>query len=178
MPIEGADPALPVPGTDPALPIEGSVELEIPVERMWETFLDVARWPEWNRCFWRSRVLGGELGLGSTLVWAFNPIEPRYLYKMPAIAKVVEFEPYDRLTWEASLPGFHARHSYRFAALGQERCSFGSWEVAEGRAYRATRRFWLAHFRYVCRESLAGAKAHAQGSSRVLSAEPPRSPAG
>jgi hypothetical protein len=162
MPIEGAD--------GDGQPVEGSVELEMPVERMWETFLDVASWPEWNPCFWRARVLGGELRLGATLVWAFNPIEPRYLYKMPAIAKVVELEPYDRLTWEASLPGFHARHSYRFAALGEERCSFGSWEVAEGRAYRATRRFWLAHFRYVCRESLAGAKTLPGGS--------PKAPAG
>jgi len=56
-----------------------------------------------------------------------------------------------------SAPGFHALHSYRFAELGPERCRFGSWEVAEGAAFRAIRRFWLAHFRYVCRESLAGA---------------------
>ena len=49
-------------------------------------------------------------------------------------------------------------HSYRFAALEEERCGFGSWEVAEGPAYRALHRFWDAHFRYVCRESLAGAR--------------------
>jgi hypothetical protein len=142
----------------PPLPIEGSVGLAMPVERIWEAFVDVPRWPEWNACFWRARVRGGELRVGATLVWAFNPIKPAYLYKMPATAKIVELEPHDRVTWEVSAPGFHAVHAYRFAAVDDEHSRFGSWEVAEGAAYRATRRFWLAHFRYVCRESLAGAR--------------------
>jgi hypothetical protein len=140
------------------LPIEGSVELEMPVERLWEAFLDVERWPEWNPCIRRARVRDGELREGATLVWTFNAIKPGYLYKMPARAQIVEFERHDRVTWEVSLAGFHALHSYRFAGLGPERCRFGSWEVAEGPSYRALRRFWIAHFRYVCRASLAGAE--------------------
>jgi polyketide cyclase/dehydrase/lipid transport protein len=143
--------------SDP-LPIAGSVVLELPVERLWEIFLDVPGWARWNPCIWRSSVRGGELREGATLVWAFNPIRRAYLYKMPATAEIVEFEPHDRVTWEVGAPGFHALHSYRFAAAGEGRCRFGSWEVAEGPAYRAMRRFWLAHFRYVCRESLTGAQ--------------------
>jgi len=142
---------------EPPLPIQGAVEVDMPVERLWEVFTDVKGWSQWNPCFRWSRVLGGELRRGATLVWAFNPIEPRYRYRMPAIAKVVEFEHHDRVTWEASFPGFHALHSYRFEALGSDSCRFGSWEVAEGRAFDATERFWLAHFRYVCRSSLRGA---------------------
>jgi hypothetical protein len=164
-----AELASPFPGALPAgrrgaieptgpLPIEGSVELAMPVERLWEIFLDVPGWPRWNRCIWRSRIRGGELREGATLVWAFNPIERRYLYKLPATAEIVELVPADRVTWEVSAPGFHALHSYRFAALGPDRCRFGSWEVAEGPTFRTMRRFWLAHFRYVCRESLAGAR--------------------
>jgi hypothetical protein len=140
------------------LPIAGSVELQLPVQRLWEIFLDVPGWASWNPCIWRSRVRGGELRQGATLVWAFNPIERRYLYKLPATAEIVELEPYDRVTWEVRFPGFHALHSYRFAGLDEGRCRFGSWEVAEGPAYRALRRFWNAHFRYVCRESLRGAQ--------------------
>jgi hypothetical protein len=141
----------------PPLPVAGAIELDLPVERLWEIFLDVRGWPSWNPCIWRSRVRGGELRDGATLIWAFNPIERRFLYKLPAMAEIVEFEPCDRITWEVRMPGFHAVHAYRFAALGEGRCRFGSWEVAEGPAYRALRRFWNAHFRYVCRESLAGA---------------------
>lgn len=140
-------------------PIEGAVEIGIPVERMWEAFSDVRGWPSWNPCMWRARVIGGELKLGARLVWFFNPIERRYLYRLPAVAQIVEFERHDRVTWEATAPGFHALHSYRFAATGPSRCRFGSWEVAEGRSYRATQRFWIAHFRYVCRSSLEGARA-------------------
>ena len=142
----------------PPLPIEGDVELPMPVDRLWEIFMDVPSWPDWNPCIWRSGVRGGELRLGATLVWAFNPIRPAYLYKMPAAAKIVEFEPHDRVTWEVKAAGFHALHSYRFAAIDESNCRFGSWEVAEGPGYRSLRRFWLAHFRYVCRESLAGAR--------------------
>jgi uncharacterized membrane protein len=145
------------------LPIEGSVELDMPAEELWETFLDVPHWPRWNPCIWRSRVRGGELRKGATLAWVFNPIKPWYPYKMPARAEIVEFQPHDRVTWEVDAAGFHALHSYRFANLGPGRSRFGSWEVAEGLAYRATRLFWLAHFRYVCRESLAGAEALAAG---------------
>ena len=148
------------------LPIEGSVELDMPVAQLWELFADVRGWPRWNPCFAWSRVLRGQLRRDAMLVWAFNPIERRYLYRMPAMARVVEFTPHDRVTWEVAAPGLHALHSYRFAALGPERCRFGSWEVAEGRAYRATRRFWLAHFRYVRDSSLEGARRLGQRDAR------------
>ena len=145
------------------LPIEGSVELDMPVENLWSAFLDVERWPDWNPCIWRARVKGGgELREGATLAWVFNAMKRWYPYKMPARAEIVELVQDDRVTWEVEAPGFHALHSYRFAGLGAGRCRFGSWEVAEGPMFRTTRRFWLAHFRYVCRESLAGARALAQ----------------
>ena len=85
----------------------GSTEVELPVGRLWEVFLDVVAWPRWNRCIWRSRVRGGELREGATLIWAFNPIEPRYRYKLPAVAEIVEFERNDRITWEVSLSLIH-----------------------------------------------------------------------
>ena len=142
----------------PPLPIAGSTEVALPVERVWAIFADVERWPDWNLCFRRSSVDGGELREGATLRFAFNPIRRGLLYRLPARAEIVEAVPNDRVTWEVDAPGFHALHSYRFAALGDERSTFGSWEVAEGPTYRALRAFWLAHFRFVCRESLAGAR--------------------
>ena len=51
------------------------------------------------------RVRGGELREGATLVWAFNPIRARYLYKMPATAEIVEFVRADRVTWEVKRTG-------------------------------------------------------------------------
>ena len=142
----------------PPLPIAGSTEVALPVERVWAIFADVERWPDWNPCFRRSSMDGGELREGATLRFAFNPIRRGLLYRLPARAEIVEAVPNDRVAWQVEAPGFHALHSYRFAALGGERSTFGSWEVAEGPTYRALRAFWLAHFRFVCRESLAGAR--------------------
>jgi uncharacterized membrane protein len=144
---------------DPELPVAGSVALDIPVERVWDVFADVRGWPTWNPCMWRARVQGGQPAEGARLRWVFNPIKPQYLYKLPATATIVEYEPHHSVTWEVTaLPGFHALHAYRFADLGGGKSAFGSWEVAEGPLYRATRRFWLAHFRYVCQASLDGAR--------------------
>jgi hypothetical protein len=159
-----AGPAAPA---DVELPIEGYVELDLSVDRLWQVFADVRGWPRWNKCFWWARVTGGELEVGATLYWFFNPIRPWYLYKMPAVARIVECEPARKVTWEVTkLPGFRARHSYLFEAKGDDRCRFGSWEVAEGPLYRALRRFWLAHFHYVCQSSLAGARALSEKEGR------------
>lgn len=150
--------------SDPDLPVEGTTEVALPVERLWEAFADVRGWPRWNPCMSWARITGGELKQGATLYWAFKPIRPRYLYRLPALARIVECEPAGKVTWEVSgFPGFHARHSYTFEALGPDRSRFGSWEVAEGPAFRALRGFWLAHFRFVRDESLAGARALGDG---------------
>jgi hypothetical protein len=153
---------------DPELPVEGSVELAMPVAELWRTFRAVRDWPTWNPCFWVAGVTGGRLQAGRWLIWAFEPIKPQYLYKLPAIARLVEVVPERRVTWEVTLlPGFHARHTYWMEPIDGGTCRFGSWEVAEGPVYRLLRRFWLAHFRFVCRASLDGAQELA-GKQREL----------
>ena len=140
------------------LPVEGYTTLDMPVERIWGFQLDVPRWHEWNTCFAWSRMIGGRVELGRTLLFVFNPIQRRYPYRLPAVAKIVELEPYERLSWEVKLPGFHALHSYRFERIDDSTCRYGSSEAAEGSLYRSARGFWLAHFAYVCESSLRGAR--------------------
>jgi hypothetical protein len=152
--------------SDPELPVAGSVELPMSVAEVWRRFVRVRAWPTWNPCMWTATVTGGATlaegappEVGRLLVWAFNPIRRRYLYRLPAIATLVEVVPERRMTWEVTLlPGMWARHTYWMEPLDDGRCRFGSWEVAEGPVYRLLRFFWLAHFRYVCRTSLQGAR--------------------
>ena len=139
----------------------------MPVERLWDAFTDVARWPRWNHCFRWARLRGSGLQQGATLVWVFNPIRPWLPYCMPALARIVHVEPLRRVTWEVSMPGFHALHSYLFEDAGDGTSRFGSWEVADGAGYRALKPFWREHFRYVCRESLEGARRLARRSVGV-----------
>jgi hypothetical protein len=151
--------------TDPELPVSDWIGMPMSVTELWQRFADVRAWPTWNPCMWTATVTGGPSlaegavpAAGRLLVWAFNPIRRRYLYRLPAIATLVEVVPEQRMTWEVRLlPGMWARHTYWMEPLEDGGCRFGSWEVAEGPVYRLLRTFWLAHFRYVCRQSLIGA---------------------
>lgn len=152
-------------------PVDDSVELDIPVEELWECFSQAHLWPRWNRCFFSVRTK--ELELGKQLVWTFEPIRRYYLYKMPAAAKIVELEDGRKVTWEVTiLPGFYARHTYYMEDLGNGRSRFGSWEKAMGPSFRLMKRFWVAHFWFVNRESLAGAKRLEQHYRRAGTIDP------
>ena len=141
---------------DEMAPVEGTVDVDVPADVLWECFRVGEWWPRWNRCFYRVR--NPDLVPGDPLVWVFQPIKPRYLYKMPATARIVEAEP-GTATWHVTaLPGFFAQHRYQIEDLGGGRSRFGSWEQAMGGTFRATRRFWVAHFQFVLDHSLEGAK--------------------
>jgi hypothetical protein len=139
------------------VPVAGEVEVGLPLEVLWQVFSQTRLWPEWNSCmYW---VHTRELRLGGRLVWAFQPIKRRYLYKLPGVATIVELEEGKKVTWEVTvLPGFYARHTYFMAEAGAGRSRFGSTEKAMGPTFRLLRRFWLAHFTFVKDRSLAGAQ--------------------
>ena len=137
-------------------PIEGTVEVDIPIDVLWECFTHANWWSKWNPCFLSAK--NKNLILGEQLVWWFQPIRWWYFYKFPAKAKIVELEPQKKVTWEVViLPYFYARHTYHVKDLGNGRSSFGSWEKANGFTFRLIKRFWLAHFTFVKDKSLIGA---------------------
>jgi glyoxylase-like metal-dependent hydrolase (beta-lactamase superfamily II) len=138
-------------------PVHGRVEIDVPVDVLWECFTHANWWSRWNRCmFWaRNR----DLVLGEQLVWAFEPLRWIYLYRLPGIAKLVEVEENSHVTWEVTaVPGFYARHTYFIEDLGEDRSRFGSWEQAMGPTFRLLKRFWLAHFVFVRDRSVQGAR--------------------
>jgi len=150
-----AESSRPERSKDDGSPTGGWTSVAMPVDALWQVFADVPGWPRWNACFrW---VRATELREGATLVWVFGPVRPWLPYRLPAVARLIHVEPGRRVTWEVDLPGFHAVHSYMFEDAGNGTARFGSTEVADGPVYEALRPFWLAHFRWVCRESLAGA---------------------
>ncbi|MDQ3803499.1 MAG: MBL fold metallo-hydrolase [Acidobacteriota bacterium] len=140
-------------------PVQGTVDVDVPAGVLWEAFRHADWWPRWNKCFFWAR--NRDLKLGDKLVWAFEPIRPWYLYKMFAVANIVELEPGRKVTWEVTaMPGFYARHTYHVEDLGGGRSRFGSWEQAMGPQARfpLTKKFWVAHFTFVKDRSLEGAK--------------------
>jgi glyoxylase-like metal-dependent hydrolase (beta-lactamase superfamily II) len=162
-------------------PVQGTVEIDVPITTLWNCFARPDYWPRWNHCFFWVR--NRDLRLGRQLIWAFEPIKPRYLYKLWSIARIVELEPFRKVTWEVTaFPGMYARHTYHVEDLGGGRTRFGSWEKAMGPGFRWIRRFWLAHFTFVKDASLQGALALSAvyGKNRRLDPEtlPRRSYAG
>ena len=138
-------------------PIDGYVDVKIPIDVLWETFNRPNTWNSWNNCFFWA--FNSELKLGKQLIWLFEPIRWWFLYKMPAIATIVELEPKHKVTWEVTiLPGFYARHTYYMKDLGNGYTRFGSWEKAMGWNFRLLKGFWLAHFTFVKDFSLEGVK--------------------
>ncbi len=138
-------------------PVAGTVEVNIPVHEFWEFFTHANWWSRWNKCFFWA--LNKDLVLGKQLIWAFQPIRWYYLYRMLAIARIVELEKNRKVTWEVTaLPGFYARHTYHVEDLGEGRTRFGSWEKAHGWGFRLMKKFWIAHFTFVKDLSLEGAK--------------------
>jgi hypothetical protein len=152
--------------SDRELPVAGATELPISVGHLWSIFERVREWPAWNPCMWTATVSGGPtlaasgpLAQGRQLIWAFEPIRPWMLYRLPVMARLVEVVPERRVSWEVTVvPGMWALHTYWMEPLGEGGCRFGSWEVAEGPTYRLMRPFWLAHFRFVRDASLEGAR--------------------
>jgi len=138
-------------------PVAGVVNINIPIATLWECFTHANGWPRWNSCFFWA--FNRNLILGQQLIWVFQPIRWWFLYKMPAIAKIVEVEPQHKVTWEVTaLPGFYARHTYHMEDLGDGRTRFGSWEKATGWSFRLMKWFWIPHFEFVKNRSLEGAK--------------------
>ena len=167
--------------TDMREPVYDQVMLSTSLDAAWEEFLNSKTWSSWNRCFFW--VHTQKLEKQRHLVWIFQPIRWWMLYKMPAMAKIVELDHgngndhengkghgdqqdsgHRRVTWTVTiLPGFYARHSYFMQEIGEGKVVFGSWEKAMGPSYRLLRRFWTAHFEFVCGESIAGARKHLEG---------------
>jgi hypothetical protein len=138
-------------------PVAGSVEVQIPAAALWECFTQANLWPRWNKCFLWAR--NRNLILGQHLIWCFQPIRWWYLYKMPAIARIVEVDERRKVTWEVTaLPGFYARHTYFMEDLGNGRTRFGSWEKARGWSFLLMKWFWVPHFVFVKDRSLEGAR--------------------
>ncbi|MEM7552913.1 MAG: MBL fold metallo-hydrolase [Cyanobacteria bacterium P01_A01_bin.84] len=138
-------------------PVHGYVDVKIPIEVMWENFIHPHHWNRWNNCFFWA--LNSELKLGEQLIWCFQPIRRWFLYKLPAIAKIIEFKPLEKVTWEVTiLPGFYARHTYYMQDLGNGMTRFGSWEKATGWSFRLLKWFWIPHFVFVKNRSLDGGR--------------------
>jgi uncharacterized membrane protein len=83
------------------------VEVAAPPFHVWETLLDIERWPQWTRTVTTAQRLDeGPLAVGSRT----RLLQPKLL---PAIWTVTELDPRQRLfTWTTGRPGIHIAGSH------------------------------------------------------------------
>jgi uncharacterized protein YndB with AHSA1/START domain len=94
---------------------EGTVEIDAPVERVWQVFADVERWPEWTASIRRIEALDGP---GVAVGKRFRIAQPR----LPTLVwEVTEVDPGRSWTWRQRSPGAttEARHDVGSAGTGR-----------------------------------------------------------
>ncbi len=88
------------------------IDVEVPVERVWEVLREVERWPEWASTVTSLRRLDdGPLAVGSRV----RVEQPRI---PPTEYVVTEFEPNRSFTWTATGPGVRTTARHRLDQLG------------------------------------------------------------
>lgn len=82
-----------------AMKVEHSIQIETPLDVVWDVTLDVERWPSWTPTMESlHRVDEGPFGVGSS-VRIKQPGQPESIWA------VTEFEPLARFAWETRRPG-------------------------------------------------------------------------
>ncbi|HEV7505823.1 MAG TPA: SRPBCC domain-containing protein [Thermoanaerobaculia bacterium] len=90
-----------------AVYVSNQSELAVPPERVWEWLIRATLWPRWYSNAKRVRILEGspsELALGTRFHW--------WTFKTPITSQVLEFQPNERLAWDAKGPGVFAYHAW------------------------------------------------------------------
>jgi hypothetical protein len=90
--------------------IEESVLINAKIGKVWETFIDLTCWKDWNTVM--RNVCSGEkcLSHGGKILCSFRP----FFLPIKATIQVEEVKPYERIVWSAKKKGFSARNKFSF----------------------------------------------------------------
>lgn len=87
--------------------VRNEIELAVPPERVWERLVRATLWPSWYSNAKQVRFLEGplpKLALGTCFHW--------WTFGTPITSRVLEFEPNERIAWDAKGPGVLAYHAW------------------------------------------------------------------
>lgn len=102
-------------------------ELDAPVEEVFAVFKDIARWPEWVSVLSAAAPIStGPLRVGFRL--EMTPVDLGRSIK----TTLIEYEENRLLTWGMRTWIASLVHTFRFEAIGPQRCRLHHTEISEG----------------------------------------------
>ena len=90
--------------------IEEVIAIHAPIEKVWNTFTDLACWMQWNTVIRNVRSEERCLSNGKEVKCCLRP----YLFPIKVNLRVEEVIPFERITWSARKKGLYARHEFIF----------------------------------------------------------------
>jgi hypothetical protein len=91
-----------------------AVDIEAPLERVWQVMIDIDQWHEWTDSISSVKRLNNGPFAEGTLVLIKQPKFP------PALWKITEIVPLKSFTWTSVGPGMHAVASHRIETVDRK----------------------------------------------------------
>ncbi len=91
--------------------VAASVIIRAPMEVVWQTFVDVACWQDWNEVIEnRTAAQQSALAEGSRLQFCIRP----FAFPIAFEPEIQEIVPHERVVWTGGRYWIHARHEFLF----------------------------------------------------------------
>jgi uncharacterized protein YndB with AHSA1/START domain len=90
--------------------IKESIVIHSSVQKVWQTFTDIAGWSDWNTVMRDVRAKEKNLSEGSDLKCNFCP----FLFPMEMLIRIEKVIPCERIVWSVKKSGLSARHDFIF----------------------------------------------------------------
>ena len=91
--------------------IEEILLVRAPVEIVWQTFVDLTRWADWNSVLKDLRFASGCIEKGSTFSCCVSP----YAFPIYFAPKIEEVVPLQKIVWSGEKFGIRSRHEFLFS---------------------------------------------------------------
>jgi hypothetical protein len=91
--------------------IEATIQINAPLQRVWDVFSDISNWGDWNPVCRECRFeTGNALVKGSCISFELTPV----IFPMRIAPEVGHCEPGKKVVWSGSKMGIHAEHEFFF----------------------------------------------------------------
>ena len=91
--------------------IKASVQINAPLQVVWDVFSNIASWDQWNPVCTECRLEAGQsLVRGACISFSLNPM----MMPIRIAPKVTHCETGKKLVWEGGRLGIHAEHEFLF----------------------------------------------------------------